>query len=143
VDSSPSVEDTWPATPSRGVGALGFGRRAEAPSDRGSRAAREARHPDAVGGDGAFEHDCNENLALDSCDIVAGGSGDANGNGTPDECECIGDIDGDGSVAVSDLLDLLATWGPCGAPCPADLDGDGAVAVADLLALLAAWGRCP
>ena len=28
-------------------------------------------------------------------------------------------------------------------PCPADLDGDGVVAVPDLLALLAAWGPCP
>lgn len=53
-----------------------------------------------------------------------------------------GDLDGDGSVGVSDLLILLASWGPC--PdcnvCPADLDGDCTVGVSDLLILLANWG---
>lgn len=56
---------------------------------------------------------------------------------------CPGDLDDDGSVAVSDLLSLLGAWGPCGPPCPEDLDDDGFVAVADLLALLGAWGACP
>ncbi len=55
---------------------------------------------------------------------------------------CPADLDGDGSVAVTDLLAMLAAWGPC-ASCPADLDGDGSVGVIDLLALLAAWGPCP
>lgn len=50
-----------------------------------------------------------------------------------------GDLDGDGAVTVSDLLILLADWGPC-VDCPADLDGNGTVDVADLLTLLAAWG---
>ncbi len=50
------------------------------------------------------------------------------------------DLDGDGVVAMPDLLIVLAAWGPCGAgPCPADLDGDGAVGLGDLLAVLAAW----
>jgi hypothetical protein len=52
------------------------------------------------------------------------------------------DIDGDGTVGVTDLLALLAAWGPCPpppGPCAADLDGDGTVGVTDLLALLAAW----
>ena len=55
---------------------------------------------------------------------------------------CPADLDGDGSVAVPDLLLLLALWGlnPGGPP---DFDGDGAVAVPDLLLLLAAWGPCP
>lgn len=53
-----------------------------------------------------------------------------------------GDIDGDGVVGVTDLLALLAAWGPCGecGACPADLDGDCAVGVTDLLALLGNWG---
>ncbi len=50
-------------------------------------------------------------------------------------------IDADGSVAVPDLLALLAAWGP-NAGHPADLDGDGMVAVPDLLTMLAAWGPC-
>lgn len=52
------------------------------------------------------------------------------------------DIDGSGSVAVNDLLIVLAQWGPCPAlptPCPADLDGDGIVGVSDLLIVLGGW----
>lgn len=53
-----------------------------------------------------------------------------------------GDIDGDGTVGVSDLLLLLAAWGPCADcdDCPADLNDDCSVGVADLLMLLANWG---
>lgn len=53
-----------------------------------------------------------------------------------------GDIDGDGSVGVNDLLILLANWGPCGDcnDCPADLDENCTVGVSDLLILLANWG---
>ncbi|MCH7847883.1 MAG: VCBS repeat-containing protein [Planctomycetes bacterium] len=52
------------------------------------------------------------------------------------------DLDGDGSVGVSDLLSLLGQWGtdPGGPP---DFDGDGTVGVSDLLALLINWGRAP
>ena len=36
------------------------------------------------------------------------------------------DLDGSGSVGVSDLLSLLTSWSPCPpkADCPADFDGD-------------------
>ena len=53
-----------------------------------------------------------------------------------------GDIDGDGSVGVKDLLILLGDWGPCPpkGDCPADLDSDGSVGVKDLLILLGNWG---
>ncbi len=53
-----------------------------------------------------------------------------------------GDLDGDGHVGVSDLLILLASWGPCPpkGDCPADLNGDGSVGIPDLLILLANWG---
>jgi hypothetical protein len=53
-----------------------------------------------------------------------------------------GDLNGDGSVDVTDLLELLAAWGPCPDPpadCPADLNGDGTVGVIDLLMLLGNW----
>ncbi len=53
-----------------------------------------------------------------------------------------GDLDGDCTVDIVDLLRLLADWGPCPDPpgaCPGDLDGDGSVAITDLLALLATW----
>jgi hypothetical protein len=55
---------------------------------------------------------------------------------------CPADLDGNGTVDVSDLLQLLAAWGPC-ADCVEDLDGSGSVDVSDLLELLAAWGPCP
>ncbi len=60
-------------------------------------------------------------------------------------CNCPHDLDADGNVGVSDLLSLLASWGPCPpkGDCPADFDGNGNVGVPDLLALLANWGPCP
>ena len=57
--------------------------------------------------------------------------------GTP----CLEDFDGDGTVGFSDLLAVLAAWGPC-AGCPEDLDSDGTVGFRDLLIVLAAWGPC-
>ena len=57
-------------------------------------------------------------------------------------CEaCPADVDGDGTVAVGDVLTVLASWGTDDAA--ADVDGDGIVAVGDLLAVIAAWGPCP
>ena len=55
---------------------------------------------------------------------------------------CPADIDCSGSVNVTDLLSLLAGWGPNPGHA-ADINGDGQVNVTDLLALLAAWGACP
>ncbi|MHC4948140.1 MAG: S8 family serine peptidase, partial [Planctomycetota bacterium] len=49
-----------------------------------------------------------------------------------------GDVNGDGVVDVSDLLDVLAAWGPCPG-CPEDTNGDGVVDVTDLLQVLADW----
>jgi hypothetical protein len=56
-----------------------------------------------------------------------------------------GDIDENGVTGTSDLLFLLANWGPCpaGLLCSrADLDGNSAVGTSDLLILLANWGEC-
>jgi hypothetical protein len=50
-----------------------------------------------------------------------------------------GDLDGDGTVGVDDLLILLGAWGPCSG-CPADINGDGTVGVDDLLIMLANFG---
>ena len=54
---------------------------------------------------------------------------------------CPADLDGDGTVGILDLLQLLIAWGQQGVP--PDLDGDGTVGIMDLLQLLAAWGACP
>jgi len=50
-----------------------------------------------------------------------------------------GDINGDGTVDVLDLLELIAAWGECGDPCESDLNGDGTVNVDDLLDLVTQW----
>ena len=51
------------------------------------------------------------------------------------------DLDGDGIVGTSDLLQLLSVWGFCPG-CPEDLNGDQFVGTADLLILLPDWGPC-
>jgi hypothetical protein len=69
------------------------------------------------------------------------GSADCNANAIPDECDGFADLDGDGTVDISDFAILLAAWGACQeACCVADLDGDGLVNVTDFLALLLNWG---
>ena len=70
-----------------------------------------------------------------------------------DPCEdslvdCAEDVDGDGIVAVSDILSIIGNWGNCGdgsfrpvgdiAPLP---NGDCCVTVADILAVISAWGN--
>lgn len=84
--------------------------------------------------------DCNENGIDDSCDIFAGTSADQNGDSIPDECQCLGDLDGDEDTDLSDLALLLAAYGSCtgdGNYNPAaDLDNSGCVNLADLAALL-------
>ena len=55
---------------------------------------------------------------------------------------CPSDLDGDGSVAISDMVALLEAWGTNSGD-PSDLDGDGTVAMPDLLLLVADWGPCP
>ena len=54
---------------------------------------------------------------------------------------CPADLDDDCSVGASDLLSLLASWGPCPG-CAADLDCNLVVGASDLLSLLASWGLC-
>ena len=55
---------------------------------------------------------------------------------------CPSDINGDGNVNVTDLLAVLAAWGPNPGHA-ADFNNDGFVNVTDLLELLAAWDGCP
>ena len=62
---------------------------------------------------------------------------------TNDDCvmPCLGDVDGNLEVDVTDLLAVISAWGPCSG-CDADIDGNGAVDVTDLLAIISAWGPC-
>ena len=92
-------------------------------------------------------------IGVDNCVVVilsdcTALGGQSMGPGT--DCEispcvpapCNEDFNADGQVNVTDLLALLAAWGPC-LGCIEDSNGDGSVNVTDLLALLAAWGACP
>jgi hypothetical protein len=56
-------------------------------------------------------------------------------------CECVGDLNGDNVVGVTDLLQLIEEWGFCES-CDEDLDGNGFVDVSDLLQLINFWGTC-
>jgi hypothetical protein len=59
---------------------------------------------------------------------------------------CPGDLDGDAQVGLSDLAQLLASYGATSGATyeDGDLDGDGDVDLADLAALLAVYGdACP
>ncbi len=82
-----------------------------------------------------IDNDCDLDLALidELADVVVLLT---NSGVTP----ALGDLDGDCHVGITDLLSLLAAWGPCPPPCPADLDEDGTVGITDLLLLLANWG---
>ena len=54
----------------------------------------------------------------------------------------LGDIDGDGTAGILDMLILLGDWGSCpqSGTCVSDLDSDGEVGIGDLLMLLGNWG---
>ncbi len=54
--------------------------------------------------------------------------------------DCEGDIDGNGIVEVTDLLEVIAAWGS--SDVNADVDGSGIVDVSDLLLVVANWGTC-
>ncbi len=67
-----------------------------------------ARGDDDLGSDAGAAYvfrglgDCNQNDALDLCDVTDGGSLDFNTNGVPDECET-GDANCDGVVSFDDI----------------------------------------
>ena len=58
------------------------------------------------------------------------------------EPACTGDVDGNATVDLDDLVTVLGAWGVCDG-CSADLDGDGVVDFADLIQVLWHWGPCP
>ncbi|MCA9296395.1 MAG: hypothetical protein KC983_07750, partial [Phycisphaerales bacterium] len=72
---------------------------------------------------------------------------DVNGNGMPDECDCIGDITGingvaDGLVDIQDFIAvLLAINAPCNG-CKEDVDANGIVDPADAMLVYANFGIC-
>ena len=53
---------------------------------------------------------------------------------------CVGDINDDGDVGVTDLLAVIDAWGQ--QKSDADVNGDGIVNVSDVLAIVGNWGLC-
>jgi hypothetical protein len=51
-------------------------------------------------------------------------------------------VAGDGFTNISDLLAVIAGWGPCD-QCNADVNNDDVVNITDLLLVIASWGACP
>jgi hypothetical protein len=54
---------------------------------------------------------------------------------------CPGDVNGDATVDVDDLFEIIQHWGSNGGPC--DVNDDGVVDVNDLFVVLNGWGPCP
>ena len=54
---------------------------------------------------------------------------------------CAADVDGDQTVGVQDLVEVIVHWGESGGP--ADVNGDGTVTVLDLVEVVVNWGPCP
>jgi len=86
---------------------------------------------------GAHEFaDCNVNGLDDAIDIRDETSADDNGNGIPDGCEGLGDLDGDGDVDIDDFGIFVGCMNGPGIAYPggcdeADLNGDGDVDMDD------------
>ncbi|MEM7229555.1 MAG: hypothetical protein AAF432_12160 [Planctomycetota bacterium] len=71
---------------------------------------------------------------------------DDNSNGTPDECECRADVNGDGTVDALDFIQAMNEQGNCilSPPgCPSDVNEDGTVDNLDLALIINNWGPCP
>lgn len=69
---------------------------------------------------------------------------DLNGNGIPDECECLPDVNNDNVVDMTDFALALANYGTCLMfPCTGDVNGDGVVNDTDLYIILNNQGPCP
>ncbi|NNM26467.1 MAG: hypothetical protein HKO59_10875 [Phycisphaerales bacterium] len=69
---------------------------------------------------------------------------DCNGNGIPDECECLADVDGDGFITPRDAALVTVLLGTSCDGCPEDVDGDGEVDVRDLEIIFEQMGQaCP
>ncbi|MHC5028240.1 MAG: hypothetical protein ACYTGR_15920 [Planctomycetota bacterium] len=79
--------------------------------------------------------DATETAATGSNLELAGGFWAAGGGAA-----CDGDANGDGSVGVEDLVEVILAWGT-NTPS-ADFNNDGVVNVEDLVTVVVNWGLC-
>jgi len=84
-------------------------------------------------------------LIEEDCDFQGGDWQDHPSRCATTKCpvgaDCPADLDNSGDVGFTDLIAVLAAWGPC--VCPEDLDHSGDVGFTDILTILAEWGPCP
>ncbi len=87
------------------------------------------------------DFDCNANEVGDADDLAAGTSSDLNGNGIPDECDRLGDLNCDGATDFGDINPFVLALTDPGAyaaaypGCPLarrDINGDGVFGFADI-----------
>jgi hypothetical protein len=66
-------------------------------------------------------------------------------DGTVTVTTCIGDVNGDGTVNVLDMILIGQHWGETGTPgwIPEDVNRDGAINVLDMILIGQHWGPCP
>jgi hypothetical protein len=81
------------------------------------------------------EADCLANTGEYAGDNTTCG---ANTCGSPSTCDA--DVNGDGTVDVGDILEMISAWGTDNPA--ADVNGDGIVDVGDLLVAIDGWGPC-
>ena len=103
------------------------------------------------GGTGTFEgldNNCDELIdgdevsAIEGCMDPLASNYNPSANVSDDSCiyiDCPGDFNLDGTITVSDLLNLLAEFG-CTEGCLTDMNGDDYVSTADLLEMLSIFG---
>ncbi|MDP7008884.1 MAG: hypothetical protein QGI78_04860 [Phycisphaerales bacterium] len=60
---------------------------------------------------------------------------------TCEDPSCIGDMNADDTIDISDLLLLIDAWGSTNSQ--GDFDNNGIVDITDMLMLISAWGDCP
>ena len=98
-------------------------------------------------------HQVNGTASLDFCGTLAPGQyvlfsrarGVGGGSGQHNIALRIakpGDVNGDQSVNVDDLLSVIGAWGGCGNPqdCPQDITCNNEINIDDLLAVIGNWG---
>ncbi|MEO1008718.1 MAG: PQQ-dependent sugar dehydrogenase [Planctomycetota bacterium] len=86
--------------------------------------------------------DCDGDLTDDACEIAAGAEADVNGDGIPDDCQCLADIDGDGELTIFDFLEFQNLFDA--GDLAADINGDGELTVFDFLEFQNLFGAgCP
>mgnify|MGYP001188613863 CR=1 FL=1 len=86
--------------------------------------------------------DCNDNAAIDACDIRTGAAPDLDADNFIDGCiPCRADTNSDARINVDDLNTVLTNWGqPDSGASNGDVTGDNQVGVDDLNQVLMEWG---